>query len=127
MQTQTENQTLLREQPERTAPRLAAPADVYETPEAWHLAVALPGVRREDLEVELEGDELRVKGHRPAFEREGFRPVRGRLAAGVFERTFLVPEGLTAEQVEADLRHGLLHLTLRKPAPERRSIPVRIA
>lgn len=127
MQTQHANQAVLREQPERPAQRLEAPADVYETSEAWHLAVALPGVRKEDLQVELEGDELHVRGERKAFEREGFRPLRGRLSAGVFERTFHMPDGVTAGHVEADLRHGLLHVTLRKPAPERRTIPVRTA
>ena len=124
MQTQSEQQTTCAE-PQRATERLHAAADVYETPEAWHLAVALPGVRREDLEVELEGDTLRISGRRPAFEREGFRPVRGRLAAGLFERSFLVPEGIAADHVEADLQQGLLRVTLRKPAPERRTIPVR--
>jgi len=127
MQTQQPEGTALCEQPERTAERLAALADIYETPEAWHIAVALPGVRQEDLAVELEGDALRITGRRQAFDREGFRPVRGRLGPGVFERAFRVPEGIAAEHVEADLRHGLLRVTLRKPAPERRTIPVRTA
>jgi HSP20 family protein len=106
---------------------LRAAADVYETEAGWHIVVALPGVRREDLEVELEGDTLRVTGRRTAFEPEGFRRLQGNLPAGVLERTFLVPEDVTAEHVQAELEHGLLKVTLARPVPKRRSIPVRVA
>jgi HSP20 family protein len=107
--------------------RLRALADVYETEAGWHIVVALPGVRQEDLQVELEGDTLRVSGRRAAFEPEGFRRLQGYLQGGVLERTFFVPEEVSAEHVEAQLEHGLLRLTIARPVPKRRSIPVRVA
>lgn len=105
--------------------RLRAAADVYETAAAWHLVVALPGVRQEDLRVDLEGDKLRVSGRRAAFAPEGLSRLQGHVPAGVLERTFFLPEGVRAEHVEAQFEQGLLRVTLARPAPQRRSIPVR--
>jgi HSP20 family protein len=79
----------------------------------------VPGLRAENLEIELENDTLTIRGERPFpySHEDGGGPVR-RIERGFgrFERTLRVPAGLDPESVQADLHDGVL--TLRIPKPE---------
>jgi HSP20 family protein len=98
----------------------APPADLVEDEEGITVHLDVPGVRPEDLEIELENDVLVVRGQRPfPYRGEGApqgvvrRTERG---FGRFERSLRVPQGLDPNAVQASLRDGVL--TLRIPKPE---------
>jgi HSP20 family protein len=95
------------------------PADLLIDDEGVTVYMDVPGLKRENLEIELENDMLTVRGERPFpyAQEDGSGPVR-RIERGFgrFERTLRVPRGLDPDAIEASLSDGVL--TLRMPKPE---------
>jgi HSP20 family protein len=101
-----------------TAP-FVPPADVLVDDEGVTVYMDVPGLRSEDLEIELENDVLTVRGERPyPYGRDdGGGPVqRIERRFGRFERSLRVPGGLDPDAVEAALTDGVLRI--RIPLPE---------
>ena len=92
------------------------------------ITLALAGFAPEQLEVTLEDRQLVISGRRdgPAAKPEDAYLHRG-IAARGFVRTFVLADGMIVEG--ALLQHGLLHIDLAQPEPERnvRRIPIRTA
>ena len=104
------------------------PADVTVTDDQVTVIMDVPGLKPSELDVELLGDRLTVRGERP-FPHDGAgadRPGRRRFERGFgrFERILSVPEGLDPEAIVASLADGVLTLVI--PMPEARK-PQRIA
>lgn len=94
--------------------------DIEETEAAYHVSFDLPGVNRENVQIEIEDDELRVSGERPGVApvKEGEAP-RGRFhfaerTLGKFHRVFTLPTSVKGEEVEAKFANGVLEITLPK-------------
>jgi HSP20 family protein len=90
-------------------------ADVTETDDAFVAEIELPGVRREDIDVELNGNELVVTGEIKERKREGLLRRRTR-RVGEFEYRVTLPGDLRESGVEASLSSGVL--TVRVPKAE---------
>ena len=88
-------------------------ADVSETDAAYVVEIELPGVRREDVDVELDGNELVVTGEVKETKREGLMRRRTR-RVGNFEYRVTLPGDLRADDVEASLAHGVLTVHVPK-------------
>jgi HSP20 family protein len=88
--------------------------NLWQDEAAFHLEAELPGVQREDLELALEGREFRLSGERKRV--EGSKPIHDERAFGRFERRLRLPDDVNPEGVSADLREGVLHVTLPKAA-----------
>ena len=88
-------------------------ADVSETEGAYVVEIELPGVRPEDVDVELDGNELVVTGEVKERKREGLLRRRTR-RIGNFEYRVTLPGDLRADDVEASLAHGLLTVQVPK-------------
>jgi HSP20 family protein len=100
-----------------------APAvDIEETDDAWLVEAELPGVRRDDVSVELHNGELAIHGEIKEKERVGILRRRTR-RTGRFDYRVQLPNDLDPDAVEATLNDGVLHVRLPKPA---RSQPRRI-
>lgn len=102
--------------PPDASPAWEPPVDVYESADAVHVVVALPGVPRERLEIRLQGDTLVVSGTRPLP--PGLRHAalhRLELPHGRFERRIALAVPSLALG-EARLENGCLELTLEKRA-----------
>lgn len=92
--------------------------DVKETPDAYHFTADMPGILREDLDIQLAGNRLSISGKREAEERkDGERWYALERTFGTFTRTFTLPEEVEAGKVAAELRDGVLHLMIPK-SPE---------
>ena len=111
--------------------KICPPADVTETDETYVVAMDLPGVQVDQLDVSVSGHKLTVKGERLAPPRQTGEEaqmvikVQRERAMGKFSRTFEVPEGLDTDQISAGLQHGVLTLTLPKAAaPQEAKIEV---
>ena len=99
--------------------RFIPPADLLVDDDGVTVHMDVPGLRPENLEIELENDLLTVRGERPfPYPREdGGGPVRSiERGFGRFERSMRVPRGLDPEAINATLSDGVL--TLRIPKPE---------
>lgn len=100
-------------------------ADVEETPEAYLVEIELPGVKREDVDIEIAGQHLTVRGERKEKERIGILRRRER-TVGRFSYEVTVPGDVEDGGVEALLDDGVLHVRLPKPERERpRRIEIR--
>lgn len=86
--------------------RLAA--DVYEDPAHYFARFELPGVKKDDLQVELHENLLTVSAERR--ETQGGSTQSFRLS-----RSIAVPEGVQADAITAKLEDGILTVTLPKP------------
>jgi HSP20 family protein len=77
----------------------------------------LPGIDPEDVEVTVEGNRLTLRGHRKA-ESEGAENGYGHreVQYGTFIRSFTIPEGVKAEDIQARYHNGVLELSI--PLPE---------
>lgn len=95
-------------------------ADVQETEKGYVLSVALPGVKKEDVKVDVKDDTLTISGERKAeTEEKGRNWLRRETSYGSFCRSFTLPEGLHPEEVKASYADGVLKLAIPKPAGAR--------
>lgn len=107
-----------------TPPRLTTRAtawvprmDVFEKNGAIVIEAELPGLKKEDVQVEVLGDELVISGEAKA-DTEAKEEVyyRSERIYGSFYRRMALPAGVTAEQIAATLTDGVLEVKIPKPA-----------
>lgn len=103
-----------RDVPARNVPAVNA----WEDDEAVHIELEAPGVKPEQVDVSVHGEELSIKIDRPAIEREGVTYHRRERGSGPFARVLRLPVEIDAEGVEANLVHGVLTVRLPKVAAE---------
>lgn len=89
--------------------------DIFEDKEAVFLALEVPGVRQEDIHLNVENNVLTVSGERN-FERtenagSSFRTER---KYGSFSRSFALPPAVNGDSIEATLDHGVLTVRIAK-------------
>lgn len=110
-----------------TLPTVAPRADVWETENAAHLAIEVPGVGQGGLELSVENDRLTLTATPDQGAPEG-RAVRLEWRPAVYQRTFVLTDDADREGIEAHLAHGLLTVKIPRRAEKRpRTIPVRVA
>ncbi|MFN2555945.1 MAG: Hsp20/alpha crystallin family protein [Nitriliruptorales bacterium] len=110
-----------------TLPTITQPlfAELEETEDAFVVEIELPGVKKNDVSIELEGRRLIVHGERKERERSGSLRWRTR-RVGEFHRAVVVPADVDEEGIAATLEQGMLSIRLPKShAAKRRRIPVR--
>jgi HSP20 family protein len=90
-------------------------ADVTENEDAYLVEVDLPGVKRDDITIDLVGNELVVAGELKEKERRGLLRHRTR-RIGQFSYRVTLPDGVDADKVDASLNDGVL--TIRVPKSE---------
>jgi len=89
--------------------------DICENEKTFIFQVELPGVKKEDIQVELEKGILRVHGERKEeHEEQGMQMLRAERFYGSFDRSFHLPDGLDEENIQAQYENGVLRLTLSK-------------
>jgi len=105
--------------PSRTLEALsevAAPAlDIYQTPSEVVVKAALPGVKPEDVSIDITGETLTVKGERKAeqeIKKEDYLYQERRY--GTFSRSVVLPSGLKTDKAEATMEDGVLTLNIPK-------------
>ncbi|HXK09584.1 MAG TPA: Hsp20/alpha crystallin family protein [Vicinamibacteria bacterium] len=93
-------------------------ADVVETPDGYVVDVELPGLGREDVVIQAQGDELVVRGERRldgANRPESFHRLERRY--GPFARSFRFAEEVDPDRITAEFEDGLLRLEVPKACP----------
>ena len=91
-------------------------ADIYEDEREYTLALDLPGIKRDSLDVSLDDGRLTVRGERAAAEGVGVR--RAERPQGRFVRTFSLPDAVDRAGIAADYKDGVLVLHLPKRAEQ---------
>jgi HSP20 family molecular chaperone IbpA len=88
-------------------PTYAPPVDIYENKDEILIVADVPGVSTEDLGIQLDKDQLTIEARRAATRSE---------QAFDYRRVFVVPRGIDAEGIAANLQSGVLKVTLPKSA-----------
>jgi HSP20 family protein len=102
------------------------PIDVYETASRYVVTAEVPGLAREQIELAVHDNRLTIRGVRPSAgpetaARHYHQVERGH---GSFQRTFEFADAVDQDGITADLRHGVLTVTLPKMASAPRRIEV---
>ncbi|MGC1362420.1 MAG: Hsp20/alpha crystallin family protein [Silvibacterium sp.] len=100
-----------------SAASFVPPVDIYEDEHQIVLKLEVPGMKQEDLDIQLENNILTVRGERK-FEKEekeeNFHRIERRY--GSFYRAFTIPNTVNPESVKADYDAGVLRIQLEKRA-----------
>ena len=100
-------------------------ADVYEDEREYLLALDLPGINRDGLDVSLDDGRLVIRGDRAAA--EGLHARRAERPQGRFVRTFSLPDAVDRAAITADYKDGVLLLHLPKRGEQRgRSLRIEV-
>jgi HSP20 family protein len=98
------------------------PADAYELPEAFVVTLEVPGVDEADLRIDLDGEDLVVRGVRrpPDVKAESYH--RMERSHGSFARAFRLTATVDFERIEAELKDGILRVELPKATARTRAV-----
>jgi HSP20 family protein len=94
----------------------APPVDIEEQDDAYVLQAEVPGVKKDDMQIEYAGSELTISGEIKEQERKGVLRRQTR-RTGSFQYQVVLPEEIDAEHIEAKLHDGVL--TIRAPKAQR--------
>lgn len=102
--------------------------DVKEHNDRFELNADLPGMRREDLKVQLEENNTLVLSGQRTFEREGEGDLRrNERAYGRFERRFKLPSEVDGSGIKATMKEGVLNVQIPKAEEKRNVVNIDIA
>jgi HSP20 family protein len=94
--------------------------DIYEKGDKTVIHAELPGVKKEDISIDVRGNVLTLKGQRSAEEEVNEESYyRKERSYGSFQRSFTLPETVKPDQVEADFKDGVLKIEIPKPEEAR--------
>ena len=97
--------------------RAVLPAvDVFEDASGITLLADMPGVPKEQLELKVEGDALRIEGVVQAATPEGLEAVYAEVRVPRYRRSFTLSRELDTSRIEANLKDGVLTLRIPKQA-----------
>ena len=111
---------------DRQLENFAPQFEVKETKDALIVKADMPGVKADDLDVSVQANVLSITGRREQerkTEEEHFHMTER--SYGTFTRSFTLPDGVDSKNLDAELKDGVLTLTLPK-APEARPQRVQI-
>jgi HSP20 family protein len=102
------------------------PMDVYETAARYVVTAEVPGLTREEIELAIQDGRLIIRGVRAAAGPEAAAHHYHQLERGhgSFQRTFEFLDAVDQNGITADLRNGVLTITLPKQASPPRRIEV---
>jgi len=101
--------------------------DVVENDDSYQIMAELPGIKMDDVKINLADDVLTVKGEKKNEVSESKRSFyRVERCYGRFQRSFTLPSSVDAEKVKANLDNGVLTITLPKAEQAKaREIPIK--
>lgn len=88
--------------------------NVYENEKEFELTVALPGMRKEDINISFENSTIHISGERKLKEENGTKYHRIESHFGKFKRSLPLPNIIDEENVDANYENGVLTVTLPK-------------
>jgi HSP20 family protein len=92
--------------------------DVRDCGDCICVSCELPGMLKEDVNIELRGNQLTISGERNESQKnEGENWITQERRYGSFSRTVPLPEGVRPENISAQFGEGMLELKVQKPLP----------
>ncbi len=88
--------------------------NLYENGDSLEIRAEVPGVKKEDLKVQVQGNYLQISGSRDTEVPDGYKAHKTERSSSFFSRSFTLPADVDTRTVEATLKNGVLYLTLPK-------------
>jgi HSP20 family protein len=105
------------------------PVDVLEKDNRFIVRAAAPGVKPEDLDIQIENNVLTIRGElKQEHEEQDVKVYRREYSYGTFSRSIRLPDNVNLEGVEAQFEHGFVTITIprvEEPKPKALKVPVR--
>jgi HSP20 family protein len=90
-------------------------ANVWEEEDTVHVEMAVPGLKKEDININITSDSVRISGSTKSEEKEDDKKkYYYRSMESSFEQNFNLPTKVDSEKSKAKLENGVIHLTLPK-------------
>ena len=89
-------------------------ADIFETEEALSVVLEMPGVSRENVDINVEDGVLTVEGRIDFSQYEGMRPLYSEYNVGPYRRSFRLSGQVDQAKISAEMQDGVISLTLPK-------------
>ena len=93
--------------------------DVKETDEGYEVDVDLPGFKKEEIKLELNGGYLTISTQKTLQKEQKGRIIRQERYSGTMQRSFYVGDGITEEDIKARYANGVLSLMIPKKEAKR--------
>jgi HSP20 family protein len=88
--------------------------DIYEDKECLYLVADIPGVKSEDVDIQLEKRVLTISAQVNVDEYEGMKALYGEYKVGDYYRQFTLGDDIDQDKIEAKVTDGVLSLLLPK-------------
>lgn len=88
--------------------------DIFENQDSIVVLADMPGVKAEDLDIDLRDDMLTILGKIPPYETDQREAIVTEYGTGNYYRRFSLSEEINQEKIEANLENGVLRLILPK-------------
>ena len=104
---------------ETETPQLKMRIDVSENAQGYTVKADIPGVKKEDINVRVEGNIVQIEAESRSEKetKEGDKVLRSERHYGTISRSFSLGQDVDASKVQAKYADGVLNLTLPKKAP----------
>ena len=94
---------------------VAVPAlNIWEDAQNFYVEAEVPGIKIEQIEISVAGDQFTLRGERTSDEKEGVACHRRERQFGEFTRVTRLPAAIDPSKVQATLKNGVLTITLPK-------------
>lgn len=88
--------------------------EVLEDAESYTFKFDMPGVKKQDVKVELDGNVMTVSAERMEEKKNGEKNRYSEVSYGSYQRAFTLPEAVKDEKIDAKFDNGVLTLTVPK-------------
>jgi len=118
-----------KEKMERKNYECAPSTNILETNENFKLQMAVPGVKKEDIKIDLEKNILNITSKKSAEEQnnEDVKYTRKEFVYGTFCRSFTLPETIDVDKIGAEVKDGILTVTLPKKEETKVSKQIKVS
>ena len=89
-------------------------ADIFETDQALTIVLEMPGVSKDNVEVSIEDDIVRIEGRIDFSRYEGLQAVYTEYNVGNYVRSFQIPSQIEQDAIKAEMKDGVVKLVLPK-------------
>src|SRR6056297_590143 len=93
--------------------------DVSDNDDNVEIRCDLPGVKKDDIDISVSDNLLTIKGEKKDEKEEAY--YRRESWSGAFQRTVSLPDSVDPDKAKAEMKEGILHLTLPKKEEKKRT------
>lgn len=101
--------------PDETMDKFSMPVEINDKKDEYDIRAELPGVKKEDLDIDLNENYLTIRAKKEEEHCEGDKHYKkSEFKYGEFSRTIFIPQDVDSDKIDAKLEHGVLKIKIPK-------------